>query len=212
MIRPYRPADRDGLANVCIRTGAGGEDATNDYADPTILPQIFATPYAHLEPALAFVLEDSAAGREGAARTSSGVVDGIAGYILGTSDTAVFARRFRDEWLPLVGDRYPPVDARASDKTMADQLHNPERMVMPELADWPAHLHINLLPAYQGQGFGRQMMETFTRALRRAGVSAVHLGMSSSNTRARAFYDRMAFEVLDVPGPSNLTHLGLRLT
>jgi ribosomal protein S18 acetylase RimI-like enzyme len=241
VIRPYRPADREGLANVCIRTGAGGEDATHDYADPTILPQIFAAPYAHLEPTFAFVVEDTAGPDTGpdtagpdtagpdtaagpdvapgpdtaagpdAAAGRGGVVDGIVGYILGTPDTAVFARRFRDEWVPLVGDAYPPANARASDKRMADLLHNPGRMVVPELVDWPAHLHIDILPAYQRQGLGRQLMDTFTGALRKAGVTAVHLGMSSSNARARAFYDRMGFHVLDVPGPDDVTHMGLRL-
>ena len=29
------------------------------------------------------------------------------GYILGTADTATFARRYRDEWLPATADRYP---------------------------------------------------------------------------------------------------------
>ncbi|WP_328367664.1 hypothetical protein OHQ88_23470 [Micromonospora zamorensis] len=32
---------------------------------------------------------------------------------------------------------------------MAHLLHTPEQMVLPELADHPAHLHIDVLPGYR---------------------------------------------------------------
>jgi GNAT superfamily N-acetyltransferase len=91
---------------------------------------------------------------------------------------------------------------------MADLLHRPERMVLPELAGYPAHLHIDLLPAWQGQGHGRSLMRTFLRALRDRGVPAVHLGMVTVNTGARAFYDRVGFHEIDVPDPGPLVYLG----
>ena len=116
-----------------------------------------------------------------------------------------------------MADRYPQADGgRAEDEpgldaVMVDILHHPERMVVPALAAWPAHLHIDLLPAYQRRGLGRQLIETFLAALREAGVRAVHLGVATRNVKARAFYDRLGFEVIDVPDVSeNLTYLGLR--
>ncbi|GAA1807731.1 hypothetical protein GCM10009682_31950 [Luedemannella flava] len=143
---------------------------------------------------------------------------GIVGYVLGTADTARFAGRFREEWLPLVADKYPLVASGAGgrpanpDERMADNLHHPERMVIPALAPWPAHLHIDILPAYQRRGLGRQLIAAFLAALREAGVPAVHLGMATANVKARAFYDRVGFEVIDVPGASaDATYLGLRL-
>src|SRR5690606_15447603 len=181
-IRPYRVEDRPALDDICVRTAHNGQDSRPHYADPSVFPDTFAAPYVHLEPELAFVLDD---GRGRAV-----------GCIVGTADTVRFARTFRAAWLPLVADRHPapPGPPRTPDEEIAWLLHHPERMIVPELAAWPAHLHIDLLPEWQGRGHGRQLMRTFVAALRDAGVPAVHLVMVRANQPARAFYDRMGFE------------------
>lgn len=91
---------------------------------------------------------------------------------------------------------------------MAELLHRPERMIVPELAGYPAHLHIDLLPEFQRRGYGRELMGRFLAVLAGRGVAAVHLGMVTANTAARAFYDRMGFRELPVPEPGPLTYLG----
>ncbi|MCM2425209.1 GNAT family N-acetyltransferase [Streptomyces sp. RKAG337] len=197
MIRPYRPADLPALYDICVRTGQEGEDARPYYPDHDLLGTIFAAPYARLEPELTFVVDDG----QGTA----------VGYILGTADTAAFVKRFRGEWLPEVADRYPALTGpvpTTPHETMVDLLHRPERMLVPELAPYPAHLHIDLLPEHQGAGHGRALMETFLGALAAAGVGSVHLGMATANVRARYFYDRMGFHEIAVPDPGPLTYLG----
>jgi len=197
VIRPYRPGDRDAVYDICVRTGHEGGDARHLYPDALeLLPDIFAGPYAALEPGLAFVVDDGG-GR-------------AVGYIVGAADTAVFAARFREEWLPKVEHRYPrPADdPRTPTEQMIGLLHNPERMIVPELAGYPAHLHIDLLPEYQRAGHGRELMWTLLDALARGGVPAVHLGMVTANTAARAFYDRVGFHEIAVPDPGPLTYLG----
>ncbi|MBV1856069.1 GNAT family N-acetyltransferase [Catellatospora tritici] len=198
-IRPYRPSDRDAVYEICVLTAHNGGDARPHYQDPGILPEIFAGPYVHLDPQFAFVLADDE--------------DRAVGYIIATGDTERFVRRFRQEWLPLVADRYPPLDGEAatSDEVMRWLLHRPERMVVPALVDYPAHLHIDLLPEYQRQGWGRQFVDTLAEALAAAGVPAVHLGMVTENTAARAFYNRIGLHVIDVPDAGVLTYLGLKL-
>ncbi|MET9255576.1 GNAT family N-acetyltransferase [Streptomyces sp. NPDC003717] len=196
-VRPYRPADAADLDDICVRTGHNGGDSRPVYADPAVLPAIFAAPYVHLDPELAFVLDDGA-GR-------------AVGYVLGTADTARFAADFRTRWLPRVADRYPapPDGAPATpDAHMARLLHDPERMIVPRLAAYPAHLHIDLLPEWQGRGHGRELMRTFLDALHARGVPAVHLVMATANTPARAFYDRMGFHEIEVPGFTDSTCLG----
>ncbi|MFE2916262.1 GNAT family N-acetyltransferase [Kitasatospora indigofera] len=195
-IRPYRPADREAVYDICVRTAEAGGDATGLYKNERVLPDNFAGPYLELEPGLAFVLDD---GRGTAV-----------GYVLGTSDTARFVAELRERWLPRVGHLYPPPAGEPADgdELMAMLLHNPERMILPELADYPAHLHIDLLPEFQGRGFGRLLIERLLAALHRAGAERVHLGMVSANTGARAFYDRTGFHVLPVPDPGVLTYLG----
>jgi ribosomal protein S18 acetylase RimI-like enzyme len=51
-------------------------------------------------------------------------------------------------------------------------------------------------------------MTQFLLALGVQGVAAVHLGMLSANTRARAFYDRMGFHEIPVPAAPGTTYLG----
>ncbi|MEW2157792.1 GNAT family N-acetyltransferase [Streptomyces sp. NPDC007189] len=195
-IRPYRPADRDAVADVCVRTAHNGGDSRALYPDQRLMPPLFAEPYCHFDPDLAFVLDDGT-GR-------------AVGYIVGTADTERFVKDFRHSWIPLLADRYPePVQPpRTPTEEMIRLLHHPERMLVPELAGRPAHLHIDLLPPWQGQGHGRRLMHTFLNALRDQGVHAVHLGMVTVNTAARAFYDRLGFEEIPVADAGPLTYLG----
>ena len=84
--------------------------------------------------------------------------------------------------------------------------HRPERLLEPEVPDYPGHLHIDLLPDWQGKGWGRRTMATFIDSVRAAGCPAVHLGMLTANTAARPFYDRLGFTELRIDPP--LTYLG----
>ena len=61
------------------------------------------------------------------------------------------------------------------------------------LAEYPAHLHIDLLPRLQGRGVGRRLVDTLLDALRRRGVPGVHLGVDAANTRAIGFYEHVGF-------------------
>ena len=187
-IRPYRPGDREALDDICVRTAHVGQDSRPHYTDPSIFPAIFAAPYVRLEPELAFVLDDG----HGQA----------VGYILGTADTPRFVEAYRAKWLPSVAERYPEPSAppRTPDEEIVPLLHRPERMLVPEVSAYPAHLHIDLLPQWQGRGYGRALMDTFLAALRKDGVPAVHLSMVTANTPARAFYDRLGFDEIEVPG------------
>ncbi|MFF3290853.1 GNAT family N-acetyltransferase [Streptomyces sp. NPDC003023] len=194
-VRPYRPTDRAAVFDICVRTAHAGGDARDIYPDPELMPSLFAAPYLRLEPELAFVLDNG----EGRA----------VGYVLGTADTPRFVKAFREEWLPLVRDRFPaPEKRRTRSDDMTALLHDPEHMLTAETADYPAHLHIDLLPGHQGRGHGRQLMGTLLDALHDRGVARVHLCMVNANTGARAFYDRLGFHKIEVPGTAGVTYLG----
>ena len=149
---------------------------------------LFAVPYAVLEPSHAYLLD---------------VEDEAVGYVLGTPDTARFVQRFRDDYLPSTTARLPvpPDPPMTPDDFMLALHHTPERMLGPEVAAHPGHLHINLLPDWQGKGWGRRMMATFIDSVRAAGCPAVHLAMRSANTGARPFYHRLGFTELRVDPP-----------
>ncbi|WP_127792733.1 GNAT family N-acetyltransferase [Agromyces sp. LHK192] len=192
-IRPYRVADRDRIRHICLLTARGGGDATGVYSDDSLMPEVFALPYVEYAPDLAFVVADD---------------DDLAvGYVLGVADTAAFVDWYAREWAPGFRERHPspgPVTAAAPTFTEAELLEaggDPERMRIAELDDYPAHLHIDLLPELQGLGFGRRLIDVLRAALAERGVPALHLGMDPANTSARAFYDRLGFHELPSSRP-----------
>jgi ribosomal protein S18 acetylase RimI-like enzyme len=189
LIRPYQASDHDAVYDVCVRSGDSGGDARGQYPSDDLLPDIYAGPYLYLEPELASVLDDR--GR-------------AVGYVLGTADTARFVRRYRQEWLIAVAGRHPePASGPASphDERLAE-LYQPERMLVGELAAYPAHLHIDVLPDYQRRGYGRRLIETLLDALARAGAGGVHLAVGTANVGAQEFYKRVGFGLVPVASPA----------
>jgi ribosomal protein S18 acetylase RimI-like enzyme len=91
--------------------------------------------------------------------------------------------------------------------------YRPERLLWPGLDAYPAHLHIDLLPPFQGAGHGRALMETFYAAAARAGAPGVHLTVLAANTRAIGFYRHLGLRRLDPaePGESDVVYLGREL-
>ena len=57
-----------------------------------------------------------------------------------------------------------------------------------------------LLPAHQGGGNGRRLIEIFVQAVTRAGAVGLHVAVSPTNTRAHGFYLRVGFERLHITG------------
>lgn len=65
-----------------------------------------------------------------------------------------------------------------------------------ELARYPAHLHVHVLPEYQKKkGGGTQLVHGFCEAVREKGAVGVHLDMVARNAGERAFYERLGFGV-----------------
>jgi ribosomal protein S18 acetylase RimI-like enzyme len=185
-IRPYHPSDLTALYRICLGTGDAGQDATHLYRDPDLLGHYYAAPYAVLEPDLSFVL----------------TCDGSpCGYVLGARDTAAFGKRCEQEWFPPLRARYPlPADDdHARDAEMIRNIHRGQRQVN-DFPDYPAHLHIDILPEGQGQGWGRRLIETLLNQLRTVGAPGVYLGVGARNRRAIGFYAHVGFHHLhDAP-------------
>jgi GNAT superfamily N-acetyltransferase len=102
----------------------------------------------------------------------------------------------------------PTSPPQTHEEEMVALHYHPEYRVVPELVDYPAHLHIDVLPDFQGQGHGRRLMAAFEAAVSVAGAAGLHLGMLTTNVKARAFYDRLGFVELPVPDAGPITYLG----
>lgn len=194
-IRKATPADGAALYDICVRTGASGADATGLYRHPALLGDVFVGPYLQLEPELAFVV-DGPSGPEG--------------YVLGALDTTVFDLRCERDWWPPVRRRYAgvsvPVDAK--DTWLLRWIEEPP--ATPDFAaEYPSHLHIDLLPTLQGGGWGRRLIGTLCEALRAGGSQGVHLGVGTDNARAVGFYRHLGFDDLRIDGTTRWMGLAL---
>jgi ribosomal protein S18 acetylase RimI-like enzyme len=180
-IRPYRTSDRDDVAEICLKTGRSGEDATGWLDSDELLADIYALPYVDLEPRSAFVVD----------------VDGRArGYILGAPDTRAFVEKLRAEWLPGFEAKYPLTNADTTTQHFVRDGRDVDRLLIPELDDHPAHLHIDLMPELQGQGLGRRLVRTLLKYLASVEVPGVWLEYAPDNVNAGAFYRRLGFVAL----------------
>jgi GNAT superfamily N-acetyltransferase len=197
-IRRYEERDLAAVYDVCVRTADGGGDARGKYRSDDLMPDLFAGPYVFLEPDFAFVLDDG---------------DCAVGYVIGTPDTAAFARAYRDRWIPRLAGRYPvpPSPPVIPDDEMLALHYWPERMLWHGLSSYPAHLHIDLLPPFQHAGYGRRLMERFFAAVAQAGAVGVHVVVVADNVAALGFYDRLGFTRLPVDDPGPVAYLGLKL-
>ncbi len=151
-----------------------------------------------LEPEHAYVLDDG---------------ERAVGYVIGTPSTPDFVAAYRREWLPRMRRRYeapgePPGEAHAAapvtaERQKLDDMFHPERMLLPELAPHPAHLHVDLLPGYQRGGHGRAMVGTFLASVAAAGARSCHLMVRPGNTGALRFYAKTGWQRLEVDSPGD---------
>jgi ribosomal protein S18 acetylase RimI-like enzyme len=178
-IRPARPGDADALFDICLRTAESGADASALYSHPHYPGLVYAVPYLTVPPGFGYVLD----------------TDGqVEGYIVGATDTARLEANLEARWWPKVRRDYAHAPVRtAHDRRMVGAIRAPSRADRARLADYPAHLHINLLPQRQGAGWGSRLVARFVDHLRAEGVRGLHLGLSATNLQALAFYRALGF-------------------
>ena len=74
----------------------------------------------------------------------------------------------------------------------SDYLHTSYPSLM---TNYPAHLHIDLLPEYQQKGLGTELMTRFLEEIKEKGATGVHLLMVEGNLdKAGVFYEKVGFK------------------
>ncbi|KAK6417372.1 hypothetical protein LTR95_017348 [Oleoguttula sp. CCFEE 5521] len=189
-IRPISlPSDRSALDHI-FRVTCG--ESLKTEPSWTISSYLWCHPYPLLSPSTCFVLDP-------------GNSEGPVGYILSTPNTRQFAKDWTEKYVPSLDRKLLPepdvnVSEAVDDKpTQLLQLlyGDPEKALnfsYPGLVDtWPGHLHIDILPSHQGQGWGRKLIDTLLEALRAEGCKGVHLGMEAGSLGALKFYTKLGF-------------------
>lgn len=192
-IRPFKPADLEGLYAISLATGHEGGDASHLYVDGKLIGHIYAAPYALLEPTLILVAEDE---------------HGVAGFALGTPDTDAWFRRLESEWWPRLRVSYDDPGAVPSpdwspDQRRAFMIHHPTPTPQQISKGYPAHMHLNLAPRIQGQGVGSHLLSEWVAKAAGHGVTAIHVGANRANHRAIQFWSRQSFISLSDPASAS---------
>jgi ribosomal protein S18 acetylase RimI-like enzyme len=187
--RPFQFQDLDALYAISLATGHDGGDASHLYQDGKLIGHIYSAPYAVLEPELTYVATDGG---------------GVVGFIAGAEDTLAWENILERRWWPALRLEYAdpgdaPCDAWTADQRRAFMIHRPERTPTAVAAAYPAHIHLNLLPQVQGQGFGSRLLDLWLDRAVERGAKAFHVGVNHANGRALAFWSRQGFYTLDAP-------------
>ncbi|KAF2245282.1 hypothetical protein BU26DRAFT_433080 [Trematosphaeria pertusa] len=194
-VRPYNPdMDYDVVVRVFRET-----IGDNLHFEPahTLSTYAWCRPYLLLSPSTCFVLSSSSS--DGTSCSPGEPV----GFILGTPSTMTFAQRWRISFLASV-DRMvcpepaiPDGDERGWDLNWDDDPVGTLQRVIWGPERYPAHLHIDILPAYQRKGCGGQLMTVFLQKVKEEGASGCHIIMPASNIDARRFYGRHGFRMYE---------------
>ena len=203
-VRPYRPGDRAAVRQICHFTGYMGDPISWQWRDRESFADTFSSYYTDREPESSLVAE----------------LDGqVVGYLLGCRRSALVGDPIQPIYRHLLG-RGLLVRAgtagvlwRSVRDGLVELAHR--RPLARELSDpaFPAHLHINLLPAARGQGVGRQLVSRWFATLVAEGVPGCHLATWAENAGAIAFFGSVGFRPLGpavaMPGmrsPSGARH------
>ena len=187
-IRNYHITDLSSLYKICLLTGNNGGDSSLLLDDPDLVGHLFAAPYAIFEPELCFIL----------------LKDSIpSGYILGTRDSMNFYEKCEKKWFLELRKRYPmPDDKDESIQANFIRYLYQKQKIVDGLDKYPAHLHIDILPIAQGNGYGRKLVEAFLNQLRTLNIQGLHLIVSNDNQNAVGFYQQVGFQKLKNLGGS----------
>ena len=165
-IRPYQPSDKENVRRVCMHLAP--EEPTPALLGPAHSPGLstFCDYYIECEPQNCFVADDGGT---------------AVGCIWCAEEYRRYYRRFKKDYLANMSLR------------KRVNYWGAARMPVFFAKKYPAHLHIDVLNAYQRQGLGFQLMDALTTHLRGKGVPGVMLVVGESNEKGRNFYRKYGF-------------------
>ncbi len=171
-IRPYQKRDFRYVQDICIATSKYAEEDTP--TNRAVLCAMYCDYYLDCQPDYCFVAVDDA--------------DIPVGYVLCVVDLDEYQERMQEQYLPLVrkisgGDYYRFVaETRVCERYVRE--------------GYTAHLHLNVLPDYRGQGLGTQLLYSLESKLKEMFVEGLYL-ISGQQKAAQAFYEKQGYEEID---------------
>lgn len=147
------------------------------------------------------------------------------GYCIGCPDIPAFVAAY-ESYVASVLDAAPPgvisrpadldrkeplflADGSVSETVLARLAYNPHLLLVEGnadlLAEYKATMHIDLLDAFQGRGWGRQLIGRFVESVRdvpqRDGSVSrgIWIGVAGDNGKVVPFYEKQGFRIRERP-------------
>lgn len=196
-IRQCSSADIPYIYEICWKTAFRGSSIEEVFSDKFKTGHYFAAPYLHYNQEFCFTATDNATPK---------------GYIVGTFNTVNYTKWLNDKWLPTIRGlcNLSNNDSRHPVEQFLNNCIKNDTVINQFSHEYPAHLHINLLPELRGRGIGRKLMDSFFNQCLEKGVDKVHLAVAKENRNAVAFYSKMGMNVISET--ETVYTMGLNLT
>ncbi|KAI0811856.1 hypothetical protein GGR55DRAFT_678076 [Xylaria sp. FL0064] len=227
-IRLYKDSDFDACAQICIATLP--PTLASSPAAAKLSPYLWTHPYTFLSPSTCHMLDDGTGTAVGYCIGCPDVHAFVADYeryvkAILSRDVEAPAFHAREPWIvpnnktiSTDGDG-PPKDSpsvqpdsvgenatamQINPRALAQNAYRADWMLLEAMRAvamrWRATMHIDLLPAWQGQGWGRQLIERFVASVVSSGQDygqGEHIGVAGENSKVVPFYEKVGFRVVE---------------
>ena len=170
-IRPYQTKDKENVRFVCLNSE--GPCKSSKRARNFTLT-VYCDYYTENEPENCFVCANEN--------------DEAIGYVICAENFDVFKKRFVENYYSKIN------------KWDFKRRKSALRSIVPHekyKEEYPAHLHIDVLPEYHRMGIGHKMTDALLEHLKKKGVEGIMLTTWIKNEKGRGFYDKYGFALLE---------------
>jgi ribosomal protein S18 acetylase RimI-like enzyme len=184
-VRPFETKDREALHQIGADTAFFGEPVEHIMEDRRIFIDRFYVYFTDYEPEHTWV---------------ACVDERVVGFIVGCINGKVYEETQKKVILPGMMKKFFRGYYRPGFKTFRyiwSGFTAVRRGEIPEADEtiYPAHLHINLLPAARGLGLGRKLMEAYINQLKELGIPGVYLQTTTLNMEACKLFEKVGFQL-----------------
>ena len=164
----YEPKYKQQVQNVCI------SQSTSRYKDDNAKKAtlvLYCDPYIDKE--ICLILKND--------------LDEVCGYILCAKDLKAYEENAYPYYLTL----------KELDEVKAERFPTSNREMEHFYPEYPAHIHIDILEEYTGNGVGSKLMQALFEVLKEEKVPGICVLVDTNNKRAVRFYEKMGFKAFE---------------
>lgn len=195
ILRRATELDESSLSQICLFTANAGTSAEHLHDHGELPGLVYAIPYVKLPTTFGYVMVDDSTNE-------------VVGYTLASTDTRTYEREAAEHWWPVLQATYPlTLGGKPADQRYLKLLRDMHTAPDANIAFSPAHLHIDILPEYQRQGWGRRLIDRVAEHLKEEGIDGVWVGLDPKNENAKRFYEKLGFVPIEGAPDGNM---GLR--